>query len=102
MSDTWEKACEENRKENEFVRAYIREHFGPSPIDPEVAQSEALKAYWESLGYISGSDEETFILPEDDSILAVPTPPEERAESHERMKEFIRRYKEQQNDLPQT
>lgn len=32
-------------------------------------------------------------IPEDNGILAVPTPPEERAEAHAQMKEYIRRYK---------
>ncbi|MBW5449329.1 AbrB/MazE/SpoVT family DNA-binding domain-containing protein [Cohnella sp. CFH 77786] len=30
----------------------------------------------------------------DDGIMAVPIPPEQRAESHEQMKEYIRQYKE--------
>lgn len=34
----------------------------------------------------------------DDGVMAIPTPPEERAESHAKMKEFIRRYKESQQE----
>lgn len=64
----WELASEENRKQNEFVTAYIREHFGPDPEDPGLAMSEALNAYYRSLGLEFGPDEEMFILPawEDD------------------------------------
>lgn len=67
---SWALAGEENRKQNEFVAAYIREHFGPNPDDPELATSEALKAYHRSQGLVFGSDEESFILPDrgDDSV----------------------------------
>ncbi|WP_141505093.1 hypothetical protein [Paenibacillus luteus] len=34
----------------------------------------------------------------DDGIMAVPIPPEERAESHTQMKEFIRQFKERQQE----
>lgn len=34
----------------------------------------------------------------DDGVMAIPTPPEERAESHAKMREFIRRYKESQHE----
>lgn len=54
---------EENQKQNQFVKAYILKHFGEHPADPEVATSEALTAYWESLGYKFGEDEKNFILP---------------------------------------
>jgi hypothetical protein len=59
----WDLIGEENRKQNEFVEAYILKYFGERPADPEVAYSKAITAYWELLGYKFGGDEETFILP---------------------------------------
>ena len=55
---------EENRKQNEFITFYILKHFGSQPADPVAAYSNALDAYWESLGYEFGGDKETFILPD--------------------------------------
>lgn len=63
---SWEIIGEENQKQNKFVKAYILKHFGEYPADPEVANSKALSAYWESLGYKFGTDEESFILPKID------------------------------------
>lgn len=60
----WLLAEEENRKQNEFVEAYIQEHFGPDPEDPVLATSEALTAYHRSQGLEFGPDEESFILPD--------------------------------------
>lgn len=34
----------------------------------------------------------------DDGVLAIPTPPEERAQSHAEMQDFIKRFKEQQHN----
>lgn len=63
MSLNIDLAGEENRKQNEFVNAYTLEHFGEHPEDEEQARSEALQAYYESLGYSFGTDEDSFILP---------------------------------------
>lgn len=60
----WDLIGEENRKQNEFVKVYILKHFGSQPVDPVAAYSDALSAYWESLGYKFGGEEETFILPD--------------------------------------
>ncbi|NBD28384.1 hypothetical protein [Paenibacillus glycinis] len=57
-------AWEENRKQTAFVQAYIQEHFGADPDDIIQAQSDALEAYWKSLGFEFGQDQESFILPE--------------------------------------
>lgn len=61
--DSWERAGEENRKQNEYVVSYIQEHFGLDPDDPVAATSEALKAYYRSICLKFGSDEDSFILP---------------------------------------
>lgn len=58
-------AWEENRKQTEFAQAYIQEHFGADPDDIIQAQSDALEAYWKSLGFEFGQDQESFILPEE-------------------------------------
>ncbi|MFB6367724.1 hypothetical protein ACFCP7_27555 [Paenibacillus elgii] len=60
----WELAEEENRKQNAFVEAYIRDHFGPDPENPVQATSEALNAYYRLQGLKFGPDEESFILPD--------------------------------------
>jgi len=57
-------AWEEERKEHAFVQAYILEHFGAEPDDIMQAQSDALEAYWKSIGFELSQEEETFILPE--------------------------------------
>lgn len=62
--ESWKLAGEENRKQNEFVKAYIQENFGDTPADPVLATSEVLNAYHKSLGFVFKADEETFILPE--------------------------------------
>lgn len=49
--NTWEKACDDNRKQTEFVKSYVLEHFGPEPGDPAAAQSEALEAFRKSMSY---------------------------------------------------
>lgn len=61
--ESWKLAGEENRKQNEFVKAHIQENFGDTPT-PVLATSEALNAYHKSLGFVFKADEETFILPE--------------------------------------
>lgn len=61
---SWELAGEENRKQNQFVTAYIQKHFGPHPEDPVLAMSEALKAYHRLMGLTFGPDEDSFILPD--------------------------------------
>lgn len=62
--DSWLDAGKMNRKQNEFVNEYIRTHFGEAPADPVYARSQALKAYYDSLGYEFGTEEEEgFILP---------------------------------------
>lgn len=53
----------QNAEQNDFVNRYIEENFGLHPEDPELAQSEALKAYHEKKGYKFGSDEDSFIIP---------------------------------------
>lgn len=62
---SWRLAGEVNRKQNEFVVAYIQEHYGPDPEDPELAMSEALKAYYRSEDFVFGSEEDTFVFPVD-------------------------------------
>lgn len=54
------------REQSEFVDAYILEHFGEQPEDEELAQSEALKAYYAREGYSfdTADEEEGFKLPE--------------------------------------
>lgn len=67
MRDPWEYTKifgEENRKQNEFVKKYMLEHFGEKPKDMALANSDALKAYYKSQGFTFGSDEETFIYPD--------------------------------------
>lgn len=86
----------ENQKA--FVDAYILDQFGSTPEDWKNGVSDALYAYWLSQGYETDPEEGAFILPEDYAVLAVPIPPEQKAESHARMKEFIRRYKEGLNE----
>jgi len=56
-----------NRKQNAFVAAYIREHFGELGVDPEVVelvQSDALRAYYKLQGFVFGPDEEALIIPD--------------------------------------
>ncbi|GBG08549.1 hypothetical protein PAT3040_03136 [Paenibacillus agaridevorans] len=45
-------------------------------------------------GRVSAIGRRPVIRPLDDGIMAIPIPPEERAEAHEEMREFIRRSKE--------
>lgn len=61
--ESWELAGEQTQKENEFIEAYILEHFGADPPDPVYATSEALKAYHRAIGFKHDTDEESFILP---------------------------------------
>ena len=61
--NSWALAGEINRKQNEFVEAYIQEHFGPDPKDSVLAMSEALKAYYKLQNVVFGS-EETFNPPD--------------------------------------
>lgn len=45
-------------------------------------------------GRVSAIGRRPVIRPLDDGIMAIPIPPEERAEAHKEMHEFIRRSKE--------
>lgn len=63
MSLNIDSAGEESRKMNEFVNAYTLEHFGEHPEDEVQARSDALNAYYGSLGCSFGTDEDSFILP---------------------------------------
>ncbi|REE54713.1 hypothetical protein A8990_1813 [Paenibacillus taihuensis] len=64
--DRWQLVCGENRIMNEFVQEYIVEHFGADPVDPVLAQSEALTAFWRVQGFtFNESDEDNdFIIPD--------------------------------------
>ena len=47
-------------------------------------------------GRVSAIGRRPVIRPLDDGIMAIPLPPEERAEAHKEMHEFIRRHKEKE------
>lgn len=65
-SDERDKAAQMNRKQRDFTDRYIHEHYGTNPDDEEIAQSEALRAYYAKEGYSfdPNDEEESFILPE--------------------------------------
>lgn len=62
--DNWPIIAAENRRQSDFVNAYILEHFGEFPSDPIEAQSAALAAFYKSIGADFGPNDETFVIPD--------------------------------------
>jgi hypothetical protein len=61
---SWEEISIENQEKNEFIRSYIFTYFGESIGDEMLVMSDALKAFCILNGLHFGSEEETFILPD--------------------------------------
>jgi hypothetical protein len=61
--DSQFNAGDEMAEQAEFVKQYMLQHFGESPADPEMAQSEALEAFWKEKGLKLAPDDDAFHLP---------------------------------------
>jgi hypothetical protein len=65
---SWEEISKENQEKNEFIKSYIFTYYGESVEDEMLVMSDALKAFWIHKGLHFGSEEETFILPDNHNL----------------------------------
>lgn len=93
----------ENQKN--FVNAYIREHFGPTPEDWKNGVSAALFAYWKAEGYEYDPEEGAFLFPneqgnpctfvsDEEGIWLVPFPIEEQGKTPDEIHVYLHRKKD--------